>query len=137
MSRIYIEEELVKIHEAAQRSGLSAKQIRDYEKLGLLGQMRRSTGNYRIYEEADLQRLVFIRHARAVGFSLAQIRELLALQDDPHRSSQQVKELTGRHIGELRRQIAQLESMVAKLQRWHDHCHGDGSSHCPILEALS
>lgn len=130
-------ENLLKIHGAAQRCGLSPKQIRDYEKLGLLAGPRRSAGNYRLYGAEELRRLAFIQHARAVGFSLAQIRALLALQDNPRRSSQQVKALTGQHIAELRRQIEQLESMVAKLQRWHDHCHGDDSSHCPILAALS
>ena len=127
----------MKIHEAAAAAGLSVKQIRDYEKAGLLPATQRDGNNYRHYDADAVARLRFIQHARAVGFSLRQIGALLRLQDDPNRSSAEVKALTGQHSAALEAQIATLTAMVARLQRWHDHCSGDGTGPCAILDGLS
>ncbi|WP_373740249.1 Cu(I)-responsive transcriptional regulator [Neisseria sp.] len=124
------------ISEAARKTGLSAKQIRDYEKHGLLPSAQRSGAGYRRYGEGDLARLRFIRHAREVGFSLQQTAELLRLQDNPERNSSEVKELTARHIAELNAQILRLQQMVGELQRWHDACRGDECPECSILDGL-
>lgn len=124
------------ISEAAKLSGLTAKQIRDYEKLGLLKPAQRSFSGYRYYEEKDIERLHFIRHSRDVGFSLQQIGQLLALQDNPTRSSREVKALTAQHITTLKQQIKQLEKMVDELQRWHDACQGNDCPECSILDGL-
>ena len=105
------------ISEAARHSGLSAKQIRDYEKQGLLAPAARSDAGYRHYGAGDLARLHFIRHAREVGFSLKQIATLLRLQEDPTRHAGEVKRLTAEHIAALNAQIAILEAMRAELQR--------------------
>lgn len=126
----------MKIGEAAQASGLSAKQVRDYEKAGLLAAVARSPSGYRDYAEADVARLRFIRHAREVGFSLEQIAALLALHDDPARCSSAVKRLTATHIQELDARIASLETMRDTLRQWHDACAGDAHAECSILKAL-
>lgn len=125
------------ISQAATQMGLSAKQIRDYEKQGLLPETRRSESGYRVYSEQDLQRLRFIRHARDVGFSLAQIRELLALQDNPNRHSRDVKNITVQHITELNQRIESLQSMLHTLQTWHNECSGDEQADCCILAGLN
>lgn len=125
------------ISEAAKLSGLSAKQIRDYEKLGLLKPAARSLSGYRHYEEKDIERLHFIRHSRDVGFSLQQIEQLIQLQDNPRRNSREVKALTAQHIETLKRQIERLEKMLAELQRWHDDCRGNDCPDCAILEGLN
>ena len=125
------------ISQAAKLTGLSAKQIRDYEKLGLLNTNARTLSGYRYYEENDLARLRFIRHSRDVGFSLQQIAQLLQLQDNPHRNSREVKQLTARHIETLNAQIHALQKMVAELQRWHDNCQGNDCPECSILAGLS
>ena len=124
------------ISAAARHTGLSAKQIRDYEKRGLLAPATRSAAGYRSYDSADLARLHFIRHARAVGFSLQQIATLLRLQENPTRHASKVKALTAAHIATLRAQIDDLQAMVAELQRWHDACHGDDTPACAILDGL-
>lgn len=124
------------ISEAAKSVGLSPKQIRDYEKNGLLQPAARSLAGYRHYEEKDLERLRFIRHSRDVGFSLQQIAQLLQLQDNPHRNSREVKALTAQHIATLTQQIEQLQKMVAELQRWHDSCPGNDCPKCSILDGL-
>ncbi|WP_423055715.1 type I restriction enzyme subunit R domain-containing protein [Aggregatibacter actinomycetemcomitans] len=100
------------ISQAAKLTGLSAKQIRDYEKLGLLNPGARTLAGYRHYEESDLKRLHFIRHSRDVGFSLQQIAQLLQLQDNPQRNSREVKKLTAQHIETLNDQIQALQKMV-------------------------
>ena len=125
------------ISQAAKLTGLSAKQIRDYEKLGLLKANSRTLAGYRHYEENDLARLRFIRHSRDVGFSLQQIAQLLQLQDNPHRNSREVKQLTAQHIETLNAQIHALQKMVAELQRWHDNCQGNDCPECSILNALN
>ena len=124
------------ISDAARASGLSAKQIRDYERRGLLAPAARNAAGYRHYDSADLARLHFIRHARAVGFSLQQIATLLRLQENPARHASEVKALTAAHIATLRAQIGNLQAMVAELQRWPDACHGDGAPACAILDGL-
>ena len=125
------------ISQAAKLTGLSAKQIRDYEKLGLLKAGTRTLSGYRYYEENDLARLRFIRHSRDVGFSLQQIAQLLQLQDNPHRNSREVKQLTAQHNETLKAQIQALQNMVAELQRWHDNCQGNDCPECSILAGLS
>ena len=113
------------ISEAARQSGLTAKQIRDYEKQGLLAPAARSDAGYRRYGAGDMARLHFIRHAREVGFSLKQIATLLQLQENP-----------AQHIAALHAQTARLQKMIAELQRWHDACHGDHQPDCAILDGL-
>lgn len=125
------------ISEAAKLVGLSTKQIRDYEKMGLIKPAIRSLSGYRNYGESDLERLHFIRHSRDVGFSLHQIAQLLALQDNPKRSSREVKVLTAQHIAMLNQQIEQLQKMVQELQCWHDNCQGNDSPECSILNGLN
>ncbi|AUI66266.1 MULTISPECIES: Cu(I)-responsive transcriptional regulator [Glaesserella] len=124
------------ISQAAKLSGLTAKQIRDYEKAGLLPHAQRSESGYRLYSTKDIERLHFISNARKVGFSLAQIAELLKLNDDPNRASREVKKLTEQHIIELQTKIADLQAMLVLLQSWHHSCCGNDKPECSILQGL-
>lgn len=125
------------IGEAAKASGVSAKMIRHYESIGLIGEARRTESNYRRYNRQDVQVLQFIHRGRALGFSLDQIGDLLALWKDKQRSSSDVRALAQRHIEELNQKIAELQSMRATLERLAASCHGDDRSQCPILEDLA
>lgn len=124
------------ISQAAKKTGLSAKQIRDYEKAGLLPKAHRSDTGYRTFNEADLERLHFICNARKVGFSLAQITHLLALNDDPKRTSREVKQLTEQHILSLEQKIQDLQQMLSLLKSWNKHCCGNDNPECSILSGL-
>lgn len=124
------------IGQASKATGLSIKQIRDYEKAGLLINPSRSEAGYRIYGNDTLDRLKFIAKARGVGFSLAQIGELLALQDNPHRKSCEVKALANMHIEFLSNKIKELEEMKTTLGAWRDACRGDDMPECSILQGL-
>ena len=117
-------------------TGLSIKQIRDYEKIGLIAPCSRTDAGYRLYDEKVLNRLQFIAHARNVGFSLAQIQNLLDMQESAEVSSCEVKALTAKHIDELDQKINQLQAMRSTLQAWHDKCQGETGADCPILQSL-
>ncbi|STO54118.1 DNA-binding transcriptional activator of copper-responsive regulon genes [Canicola haemoglobinophilus] len=125
------------ISQAAKQTGLSPKQIRDYEKQGLLTKTHRTLNGYRFYTEHDLTRLNFIANARKVGFSLQQIAQLLKLNDDPNRTSREVKVLASQHIQELTEKIADLQKMLALLTDWHCACQGDENPTCSILLGLT
>ncbi len=125
------------IGDAARASGVSAKMIRHYESIGLTGAARRTDAGYRVYSAQDVQVLQFIHRARALGFSLDQIRDLLALWQDKGRASADVRALAREHIGELNRKIAEMEAMRRTLERLAASCHGDSRSDCPILDDLA
>jgi MerR family copper efflux transcriptional regulator len=125
------------IGEAANASGVTAKMIRHYESIGLVKAARRTNAGYRLYSQQDVQVLQFIHRARALGFSLDQIGNLLALWQDKQRASSDVRALARSHIDELNQKIAELESMRRTLERLADSCHGDDRSECPILDDLA
>lgn len=125
------------IGDAARASGVSAKMIRHYESIGLTGAARRTDAGYRVYSAQDVQVLQFIHRARALGFSLDQIRDLLALWQDKGRASADVRALAREHIGELNRKIAEMEAMRRTLELLAASCHGDSRSDCPILDDLA
>ncbi len=125
------------IGDAARASRVSAKMIRHYEAIGLIGAARRTDAGYRVYANQDVQVLQFIHRARALGFSLDQIRDLLALWQDKGRASADVRALAREHIGELNRKIAEMEAMRRTLERLAASCHGDSRSDCPILDDLA
>ena len=124
------------ISEAAAASGVSAKMIRHYEAIGLVPKPRRTGANYRSYGEADVHVLRFVRAARDLGFSMAEIAELLDLWRDRRRPSRKVKALVTGHLRALERRIAELQAMKSTLEQLAHSCHGDERPDCPILERL-
>jgi MerR family copper efflux transcriptional regulator len=132
-----LERGLMDIGRASKASGVSVKMIRHYEAIGLLPKVARTFANYRVYREADVHTLRFIRRARALGFSMNDIQELLGLWQNKSRSSASVKKIAGKHVDELNRKIAELKAMVDTLQHLTKHCHGDHRPDCPILDDLS
>lgn len=125
------------IGEAAYASQVSAKMIRHYESIGLIAPAHRTEAGYRVYSSRDVQVLQFVHRARALGFSLEQIRELLALWQDKSRESRDVRALARGHIEELNRKIAEMEAMRRTLETLAASCHGDARSDCPILDDLA
>ncbi len=122
---------------AAEVSGVSAKMIRHYEAIGLIPKVRRTASDYRIYSGNDVHMLRFIRHARDLGFAMAQIAELLRLWRDQRRPSREVKHVALAHIAALERKIGELQAMKASLEHLTAHCHGDERPECPILDDLA
>ena len=129
--------ELHNIGQAAKASGVSAKMIRHYEAIGLSAAARRTDAGYRLYDDGEVQVLHFIHRARELGFSLEQIRTLLALWQDKQRASKDVRAMAKQHIAELDRKIADLQAMRRTLATLATKCHGDARPDCPILDDLS
>ena len=125
------------IGQAAAASGVTAKMIRHYEDTGVIRAARRTASNYRAYSDNDVHVLRFIRRARALGFSMADIKALLSLWQDKSRSSSAVKRIARTHIDELERKIAELQAMSRTLEHLVHHCHGDHRPECPIIEELA
>lgn len=124
------------ISQAAELSGISAKMIRYYEKVGLLPTARRTTSGYRYYSKEEVHTLEFVRHSRDLGFSVKQIGELLALWWDKERASAEVKALARGHLEVLQQKLLKLEKMTETLRRLVTDCHGDDRPDCPILAGL-
>ena len=125
------------IGQAAEASGVSAKMIRHYEEQGFIAKASRTAAGYRIYREADVHVLRFIRRARDLGFSLKEIKVLLGLWDNRRRASGDVKRLAMKHVEELDARIAEMQAMRRSLVDLAKHCHGDHRPDCPILDDLA
>ncbi|MCZ8252844.1 MAG: Cu(I)-responsive transcriptional regulator [Hylemonella sp.] len=127
----------VNIGTAAELSGISAKMVRHYEALGLLPRVTRTDSGYRQYSEAEVHTLRFIKRARDLGFSMAEIGELVALWQNRRRTSASVKRVAQKHVDELAARIAAMQAMQRTLGHLLHHCHGDERPDCPILDDLS
>ena len=123
--------------QAAQASGLSLRMIRHYEQIGLLPKASRSQAGYRRYGTVELRRLAFICSARHLGFSIDQIRTLVALWQDRDRTSAAVKQLAQAHIDALAAKAQALNTMADALRKLTTHCHGDDRAEFPILNTLA
>lgn len=128
---------LLNIGEAAAASGISAKSIRHYEESGLIPPAHRTFANYRLYSQADVHTLRFIKSARALGFSIPDIATLLNLWQNQSRSSADVKKLALQHVAELEQRITDMQNMRDTLKSLAKSCHGDKRPDCPILKGLA
>jgi Cu(I)-responsive transcriptional regulator len=126
----------VKIGEASIASGVSQRMIRHYEKIGLVPAASRRDSGYRDYDERDVHTLRFIGRARDLGFPIDEIRTLLGLWHDRHRSSADVKQLALARAAELKRKAKELDEMRRSLEHLAARCHGDDRPDCPILGGL-
>ena len=126
----------MKIGEASIASGVSQRMIRHYEKIGLVPAASRRDSGYRDYDERDVHTLRFIGRARDLGFPIEEIRTLLGLWNDRHRSSADVKQLAVSRAAELKRKAKELDEMRRSLEHLAARCHGDDRPDCPILGGL-
>jgi Cu(I)-responsive transcriptional regulator len=111
--------------------------IRYYERIGLLPKPARTSGNYRAYSGGHLDRLSFIRRARSLGFSLDQVRQLLALSDDRQQPCDEVDTIARAHLDEVDAKIADLTALRRELNDLIRQCGGGTTQDCRIIEALS
>jgi len=126
----------MKIGEVAQKSGITERMIRHYEKIGLVEPAARRESGYRDYGQRDVHSLRFIARARDLGFSTDEIRQLLALWNDRSRASADVKALALARAAELRRKEKELHEMRRSLEQLAASCHGGDRPDCPILDGL-
>ncbi|MDF3821267.1 Cu(I)-responsive transcriptional regulator [Leptospira sp. 96542] len=124
------------IGQLAKRSGLSSKQIRHYEEIGLIQEPMRTENGYRMYSNDDIHFLKFIKRSRELGFSLEVIKDLIGLWKNKSRSSREVKVLATKHLQELELKLKNIQEMTQTLKHLLHNCHGDHRPDCPILENL-
>ncbi|MGB0495136.1 MAG: Zn(2+)-responsive transcriptional regulator [Kangiellaceae bacterium] len=129
----------LRIGELALRSNTSVETLRYYQTQNLLEPTDRSTSGYRLYSPQDEQRLLFILHAKKVGFSLKEIKQLLTLRTDKDKHTcEEVKSYTGIKIGEIEGKIRDLQKMQHAITKLHDACCGglESAEQCTILSTL-
>jgi MerR family copper efflux transcriptional regulator len=128
----------MRIGELAERAGVNVQTVRYYERRGLLDDPRGRGSGYREYTEATLARLRFIRRAQELGFTLAEIGELLALRLDRHTTAAEVKARAEAKIAEIESKLRDLEQIRHALTHLTGRCHGGRGpvGDCPLLEEL-
>ncbi len=124
------------IGRVAAATGCKVQTIRYYEQIGVLPSPDRSEGNQRIYEQTHINRLIFIRHARELGFPLKAIRDLLSLADDPGQSCETADAIARNQLAQVEQRISRLQSLKIELERMVEQCRGGQISDCRVIEVL-
>jgi DNA-binding transcriptional MerR regulator len=122
---------------ASAHSGVKVPTIRYYEQIGLLTTSPRTGGNQRRYDAADLRRLVFIRHARELGFKIDAIRALLTLQENPDQSCMEACAIARARLTEVELRIENLLSLKAELEGMISACSRERVAQCHVIEVLA
>jgi DNA-binding transcriptional MerR regulator len=125
------------IGEAARRSGCTVQTIRYYERIGLVAPATRTSGNQRVYDDGAVDRLSFIRHARALGFKLDAVRELLELSANAKRTCEEIDVIAKTHLDAVRERIARLRTLETELARMVDACEHQTVAECRVVQVLS
>lgn len=127
----------MRIGELAREAGTNKETVRYYEGLGLLPEPARTEGNYRVYGEAHLERLQFIRNCRAIGMTLEEVRRLLYFRDRPDLACYEINELLDTHIARLEEQLAGLHRLEGYLRELRSCCDNPRTAgDCGILAGL-
>ncbi len=127
----------MKIGQVALKTGLNVQSIRFYERKGLLPSPSRTDAGQRLYDQESIQRIQFIKHAQAVGFSLKEISELLSVKVSPDGSCLAIRQLATEKLLQLEQRLESIKRMKSALQSMMELCdEGLPVGECPILEAL-
>lgn len=126
----------MRIGELARATGTKAETIRYYEREGILPAADRTDSNYRDYSVDHLAALAFVRRARELGFSMAQVRQLLALSDHDDKPCDDVDRLVDQQLGEVERKIADLSLLRDELSQMARSCKGERIGECRIVDSL-
>tara|TARA_R110002167_G_scaffold161018_3_gene357158 strand:+ start:547 stop:975 length:429 start_codon:yes stop_codon:yes gene_type:complete len=125
------------IGDLARQTGTKVNTIRFYENIGLLPCPMRTASGRRIYCAADVRRLSFIRHGRGLGFSVDEIRSLLALADEPERDCAEAAAIAQRHLQDIEARITRLETLRTALANVASSCDGGRIADCQVIEAIA
>jgi MerR family transcriptional regulator, mercuric resistance operon regulatory protein len=125
------------IGEVSRVSRVNIETIRYYERIGLLPRPARTSARHRRYDASDLQRLIFVKRARELGFSTDEIRTLIDLSVDRKRSCSRVRVVADIHLKTIRLKIRDLRKIERVLTRLVARCMEDGTTACPILDAIA
>lgn len=125
------------IGQVARRAGVGVETVRFYEREGLLNKPARRESGYRQYDEEVVARLRFIRRAKDLGFTLNEIKELIALSNDPDATRADLRRRAEAKIADIEARVRDLLRIKTALEALAESCDGHGSLEgCPILHAL-
>ncbi|MBI1213461.1 MAG: MerR family transcriptional regulator [Alphaproteobacteria bacterium] len=127
----------LQIGDLAQQTSVNIETIRYYERRHLMPEPARTPGRRRVYDGTHVRRLTFIRRSRELGFSLADVRLLLELADKERIDCCAMKDMTTRHLADIRGKIASLRRLERALKTMSDACNPGDQVSCPIFDALS
>lgn len=128
----------MRIGELSRVAGCTPETVRFYESRGVLSRPRRTPSGYRDYERAHVKELIFARHCRALGLTLDEVADLLALKQKPENGCDNANRLVDQRIDEVRSQIASLRSLMRLLKSLRAKCgESRRSKECGILQTLS
>jgi MerR family mercuric resistance operon transcriptional regulator len=128
----------ISIGELSRRSGVNIETIRYYERINMMPHPPRTASGRRAYGEMEGRSLAFIRRARELGFSLDEIRTLLALAaEGGHQACVEVRDLAARHLADVRAKIADLKVMEGVLADAVERCDQGEPTDCPLIDSLS
>jgi len=128
----------MRIGELSRRTGYNIETIRYYERVGLLPHPPRSASRYRLYESSDARRLTFVRRARELGFTLDEVRALLALSaEQAEDTCTEVRRVAAGHLADVRAKIADLRAMERVLSDAVRRCDAGERPGCPLIDTLS
>lgn len=127
----------INIGALAKEAQVNLQTIRYYEREGLIAKPPRTASGYRVFSADVVRRVRFVKHAQELGFSLAEVKELLALRVDAKTSCVEIRQRTQGKIADVQNKIRALQAIKKALERLTATCHGSGPvSECPILESL-
>lgn len=132
----------MKVSELAKRGGVTAETVRHYTREQLLAPKRHPDNGYQLYSTTDLERLQFIQRARKLGFSVAEIRDILAHADQGDSPCPLVRDLLANRLPQIRAQIQELEALAQRMEQalesWQHMPDGtpDGHSLCRLIESF-
>lgn len=125
------------IGDLARQTGAKVNTIRFYEDIGLLPRAARTAAGRRTYGASDVRRLAFIRHGRGLGFSVEEIRSLLALSDEPDRDCAEAAAIARQHLQDIDTRLARLKTLRDALAEVAVSCEGGRARDCKVIEAIA
>lgn len=132
-----MQEQKLAIGSLSEQSGCKIQTIRHYETIGLLPPPKRTNGNHRLYNAGHIDRLIFIRRGRELGFSIEDIRELFELSKNPDASCEKASDIAKRHLEKIKKDKASLSALEKELSVIINACPNEKNATCSIIEALS
>lgn len=125
------------IGELSVKSGVKIPTVRYYEKMNLMSEPMRTAGNQRRYAQSALEQLVFIKHARDLGFSMSSVSKLIALSGSQEKSCHEIDALAKGHLEQVRIKLSLLKSLESELIRITSGCRNDQVDKCYVIESLA
>lgn len=128
---------VIRRSDLSRMTGCNLETIRYYENIGIMPEPPRTSKNYRAYDDSHVGRLRFIMRSRELGFTLEEVRDLLALVDGGAQTCAEVQGLAKTHLASVRAKIADLNRIEHVLSSTVAQCTGDDVPECPVIDALT